>query len=198
MDNFRKLGLLLIVVLVFAGGYSLAQYLAPQGVVVNTVLDDYIPFVDFFVVFYILYYPMLLIPVALYWNDPRYRKMLLCFLAVILVSVIIYIGFQTQVVRPDIEPSDVFSELVLWFYSNDKAVNALPSLHVSLSFLAAAFVWRKSRRLGLAVALLALLVILSTVFIKQHAVLDVVAGLALAAAVYWLWVKRVFKPSGKK
>ena len=167
------------------GGYRLTQILKPEGVVVSTALDSFIPFVDFFVVFYIAYYLFLLIPVIVYWKGYRdYWKMMLSFLAAILISLAVYAGFQTEVVRPGVEGTGLFSQLVLGVYQADRPVNALPSLHVSLTLLAVLFVFGRSRRLGLAILPLATLNVLSTLFIKQHAVLDVLAGAGLGAVVF--------------
>ena len=71
-------------------------------------------------------------------------------------------------------------------YASDKPLNAFPSLHVGMSTLATLFVYRKRKKLGLAVLPVTVLIILSTVFIKQHVLLDVAGGLVLAGLVYWL------------
>ena len=106
--------LLFILFIVFAAGYSGAQILRPEGLLVNTFLDDYIPFLDFFVVLYLLHYPFLLLPFVLVWKDRlEFNKVFLGYLFVILISVAIFLTIQTQVVREDTEPTNVFRWLVL-------------------------------------------------------------------------------------
>ncbi len=103
---------------------------------------------------------------------------------VLLASVIIFFAFQTQIVRAEVRAGNIFDDLVLFVYSLDNPVNALPSLHVSLSTLATLFVFLRNKKLGLYISPVTILIILSTVFIKQHAVLDVFAGLIMAFAVF--------------
>ena len=192
-DNLKKIVLLLFVIAVFAVGYKGAQILRPEGFLVNTLLDNFVPFLDYFVVFYILYFPLLLLPVTLYWgNWDEYKWVLASFLIAILISVGIYLTFQTEVVRPEISDTNIFTKLVLELYKNDRTVNALPSLHVSLSLLAVFFTYKKTRLLGILSLPLGMLIMASTVFIKQHAVLDVIGGILLASFVFWLFRKRVF------
>jgi membrane-associated phospholipid phosphatase len=65
-------------------------------------------------------------------------------------------------------------------------VNAFPSLHVSLTILAVLFVFARSWKWGVRLLPLGVLIILSTLFIKQHAVVDVIGGLLLAWVVFRL------------
>ncbi|MBT3268264.1 phosphatase PAP2 family protein [Candidatus Poribacteria bacterium] len=59
---------------------------------------------------------------------------------------------------------------------------AFPSSHVALSGVSAAFAWRSSRRLGLAVVVPALGIVFATVYCRFHFAVDSIAGLALAVA----------------
>jgi membrane-associated phospholipid phosphatase len=59
--------------------------------------------------------------------------------------------------------------------------NCFPSLHVAQCFLAAFAVHRVHRGVGMVAVLWAFLVGVSTVYTKQHYVLDVVGGIVLAS-----------------
>jgi len=184
-ETFKKLGLFLVAVALNSVGYGAAQALRPEGFLVTTWIDSFIPYVSWFVVPYLLFFPLVLVPFFLYWKDyPGYRTMALSLIAVLAVSLVVYLAFQTTATRAEVEPNDFFNWGVWMIYSVDKPLNNLPSLHVALSTIAALFAYLKSRRIGLGLAPLAVLIILSTVFIKQHAFLDVVAGLALTFGVF--------------
>ena len=195
MDSLRRLLLFIVVILVFVGGYFLVHAVVHEGFIVNTFLDEWVPFIDFFVVFYAAYFPFLLVPVILYWRDERYGKVMVCFLVVLVVSFGLYLAFPSQVVKPEVSPDTVFSAIVLEIHQTDPPVNVLPSLHVSLTLLAFLFIFTKSRTLGWVSLPVAVLIILSTVFIKQHVILDVAGGILLGAGVFYFRGRlgRVFK-----
>src|SRR3989338_8930539 len=180
----KKIKLILLVVVLNSIGYKAAQFFRPEGFSVMTWLDSFIPFVSYFIVPYALYPVIVGLSFYLYWKDyKKYKTMALSIATVLFISVIIYFAFQTQITRQEIQPQNIFDDLVLFVYSLDQPVNALPSLHVSLPTLATLFIFLRNRKLALYVAPVTILIILSTVFIKQHAVLDVFAGLILAFAV---------------
>ncbi len=203
MRALQKLGLFLAALLLITVGYGGAQIVAPVGAPIGIAVDESIPFVPVFVVFYAAYFLFILVPWILLWRrDREYRLMALCFIATIAVSVIIYLFWQTSSPRATFEVTDGFTWLIQQIYGTDKNLNAFPSLHTSLSLLTALFVWRSRTGaarvrarglpwLGIAAAALAALIIASTVLTKQHGVVDVAGGLALGGAVYWLVARRV-------
>lgn len=84
---------------------------------------------------------------------------------------------------------NIFTEMVRILYQIDTPTNILPSIHVFNSLAAAAAIGgceslRKHRILCLASWFLALTIVLSTMFLKQHSVFDVLCGIALYGAVY--------------
>ena len=158
----------------------------------QTWLDAYIPFCEWFVIPYCLWYPLLVaVGLWLLWKDRegfrRYMRFLaLTFFASALIWFLIPNG---QDLRPAVMLRDnPLTRLVEGLYSIDTNTNVFPSVHV-VGAIGAAWAVKKTpsleRRTLLreATAILALLVCLSTLFIKQHAVLDVIGGLGLALAV---------------
>ena len=74
-------------------------------------------------------------------------------------------------------------------YANDQPYNVLPSLHCyeATAIHLASFGGAAGRRykgLRAASAVIAVLICLSTLFVKQHSVLDLVSGCLLAGLVY--------------
>lgn len=158
----------------------------------QTALDSRILFCEWFIIPYCLWYP-LLVAVGLYllFRDSNSFRRYMRFLAVtfFLSALIWFLVPNGQDLRPLAMPRDNFlSRWVSAIYAVDTNTNVFPSVHVVGSVAAAWAVWecrslRKHPVLCWGVTLLAGLICISTLFIKQHAVLDVVSGAALALAV---------------
>ncbi len=92
--------------------------------------------------------------------------------------------------RPAVDPEkNLCSRLVFMIHQVDTSTNIFPSIHVFNSLATHAAIL-KSRHftqrpwLRRASLLLAVLICLSTVFLKQHSVVDVFGGILLAYALY--------------
>ena len=83
----------------------------------------------------------------------------------------------------------IFVDLVRYIYRTDTPTNVLPSIHVFNSIGVCIAIWhssalKKHRWIQYGSYVLALLIILSTVFLKQHSVTDVIAAFVLACVIY--------------
>ncbi|MEY8351650.1 phosphatase PAP2 family protein, partial [Bacillus cereus] len=100
----------------------------------------------------------------------------------------IYYFWQTTVPRPTVVGTDMFSELVRYIYSIDQPVNCFPSIHVLTTFviMLAAFKRREQHVFEYYIlTFFGTLIILSTLFTKQHAFVDAVSGMTLASILYF-------------
>ena len=84
---------------------------------------------------------------------------------------------------------NIFVDLVRYIYRTDTPTNVLPSIHVFNSIGVCIAIWhssalKKHRWIQYGSYVLALLIILSTVFLKQHSVTDVIAAFVLACVIY--------------
>ena len=92
--------------------------------------------------------------------------------------------------RPHTFANDtVFTRLVQQLYSTDTPTNVLPSIHVYNSLGAAIAIGhsqalKKHRGIQFVSYGLAGLIVLSTMFLKQHSVTDVIAAVALTFMIY--------------
>ncbi len=123
----------------------------------------------------------------------RFVRFSLCLTLTILISYVIYILFPTYVDRPKIVDQDFLSQLVMFIYGNDRPYNALPSGHTYTTLIISIFwyYWLpKQRYLWI---IIAIVVVLSTLFTKQHAILDLIAALILAFTCYKISVYLVKK-----
>lgn len=159
----------------------------------QTPLDTLIPFCEWFVIPYGLWYPLLiLVAVYLMRKDiPAYRRYMHFLAATFFLSELVWLLFPNgQSLRPAVMPRDnLLTSVIAAIYSVDTCTNVFPSVHVVGSIGAILAVWdcaglrRNHRKVLWAVSILGVCICLSTVFIKQHTVLDVVSGVILSVIV---------------
>lgn len=158
----------------------------------QTSIDYHIPFIPQFIVIYDSW-SFLLFALGIYLivKDPEgFRRymwtILLTFFTATAFCALVPNG---QDLRPAvIEQHNFFTWLVQYTYSLDTNTNVFPSVHV-LGVLAALFaIWHtpgmKKWTWRVFSALYGALIIASTLFVKQHAFIDVLAGLFLGAIGY--------------
>lgn len=97
-----------------------------------------------------------------------------------------YLIFPTYVIRPETTGSGLLVDLVRWVYSNDQPYNALPSGHTYNTVIIALILWHwKPGKRWLWVSTVPV-VILATLFTKQHYVLDPLFGVLWAITAFSL------------
>lgn len=188
-----------LVSLVLAAGVFLASLIydylnhGPNVLFLKTPLDDLFPVIPVFVIPYDSLKPFIYVTLVLLmlFRTRLYHSAALSLIAAFLVSYIFYFFLQTVVVRPLLPEQDLFTQMVRDVYASDNPFNDFPSLHTSLSTILAVHWWRADRRIGWVVAVWVTLIVLSTLFVKQHYLPDVVAGLILAFAVARYSLERV-------
>ena len=155
-------------------------------------IDDQIPFCRFFIIPYCTWHPLLFLMTAyLFFTDaPAFKRFVVYIGLGFGGSILFCMLFPNgQDLRPtEFAQNDFFIWLVRMVYAADTNTNVCPSIHVIGSF-AVYFAVRDIRRFRakgwrLGFLTMAVLISLSTVFLKQHSVLDVLAGLAVCAAAY--------------
>ena len=126
-----------------------------------------------------------------------------------LICGLFFVFLPTTNVRPEIIGSGLFSRLTAWLYQIDQAKYLFPSIHCLASWFCFIGV-RADRRIPLWYkafnCAFALAVCASTLFLKQHCIPDVLAGLALAEVCWFLAartqlyrpIERVFTLSSKR
>ena len=169
----------------------------PNRIFLRTPIDDAIPVISAFVIPYVSLRPFLYGSLVLFllFRVRVYRSAALSMTAVFAVSYLFYFFLQSFIERPTLTGDDLFTGMIREVYAGDQPFNDFPSLHASLSTLVALHWLHVSRRFGLGVAVWAVLIVLSTVFVKQHYVVDMVAGAGLAYVVSRSMLARVAAPS---
>lgn len=160
---------------------------------IHSPLDDYIPFVEYFIVPYLLWFLFIAVTIAYFFFTDRkgYYQLTAFLFTGMTIFLIICTVFPNELnLRPHTFANDtVFTRLVQQLYSTDTPTNVLPSIHVYNSLGAAIAIGhsqalKKHRGIQFVSYGLAGLIILSTMFLKQHSVTDVIAAVALAFMIY--------------
>ena len=177
--------------------YFIVEALNPAGSachVMYCALDDVIPLCEYFLIPYGLWMVFMLAMTffTMLYDVDTFRRYMKFLTLSILVSTTVFIVYPTcQNLRPEtFERSNLFTWILSMVYKADTSTNVCPSEHVigSMAILAAAANCRylkKPGRLTL-IAAAAVIISLSTVFLKQHSLLDVLWALPLCLAVYLL------------
>lgn len=184
----------------------LEKHVTDHYYLIHSPLDDYIPFVEYFIVPYLLWFVFIVVgALYLFLKDKKEFLRMAAFLIIgMTVFLIICTVFPNGLnLRPTTFARDnIFTDLVRYVYSVDTPTNVLPSMHVFNSLGICIGLMRtdslKNRpwiRIGTCV--LTVLIILSTVFLKQHSVTDMIAGLLLAAIMYQIVYAREEKLAHK-
>ncbi|MBR3611516.1 MAG: phosphatase PAP2 family protein [Oscillospiraceae bacterium] len=161
-------------------------------------IDDMIPFCEIFLIPYLFWF-VFLIGMHLYtllYDADTFEKMMKYIIITYSAAIIIYLFFPTcQNLRPEFfERSNIFTEFLEGFYVFDTNTNVCPSIHVigSLAVMFAAWNAKGLEAPGYKIAfgIMALLICLSTVFLKQHSILDVLAAIPISLAAYPLCYRK--------
>lgn len=128
-----------------------------------------------------LYFFLIVLPVLIVREEEYVRRTVHSYLLIWITAYVCFLVYPTAAPRPAKITGDGFTAWSLTIlYSADPPYNCFPSLHVAHSFVSALACSRVHRGVGTAAILSASLVALSTLFTKQHYVLDVIAGIFLA------------------
>lgn len=163
--------------------------------VIHVALDDYIPFCEYFIIPYFLWFAYVAAGIVYFYRknkDEYFRLCAMLFTGMTLFLIISTLYPNGHYLRPvTFERQNIFTALVAWLYKTDTATNLFPSIHVYNSIAINMAVWhadnfKKKPVVRIASAVLMVSIILSTMFLKQHSVFDVATGIILAVFMYML------------
>jgi membrane-associated phospholipid phosphatase len=141
-------------------------------------------------VYGVLYLFLILLPVFVVRQEEQIRRTVMAYLMVWIVAYVCFLVYPTAAPRPAKVIGEGFAVWGLRFlYSADPPYNCFPSIHVAHSFVSALTCYRVHRGLGVAAALGASLIGVSTLYTKQHYILDVIAGIFLACVAAGIFLR---------
>ncbi len=163
--------------------------------VIHTVIDDYIPFVEAFIIPYymwFLYVSLTLLFFMFSFDIEDYYKNFFFLASGMTVFLVISTLFPNMhQLRPAVMPRDnVFTHLVQAIYNTDTPSNLWPSIHVynSIGTMIAVHHSKRFNKTGVIIMdVIGSLIIMSTLFIKQHSFYDVITAFIMAIIFYLLF-----------
>ena len=181
--------LFLLVIPLLAVVYQLLNERPNKAVNISTSIDHSIPFLPFFILPYILWYGYIFCYLVYFcFKDTKvFLKTLILIVVAELICFVIYFFFQTTVPRPTLVGDNFLINLVHWIYKNDKPVNCFPSIHVLTTFvimLSSLHIKNKHLANTLFIHIAGTLIIISTLFVKQHVIFDMIGSMFLATFFY--------------
>lgn len=171
----------------------LEKHVTRPANLIHMSLDDKIPFCEFFVIPYFLWFLYVsVVVVYLFFKDKQeyFRNCIFLFTGMTIFLIISTLWPNGHHLRPAVMPRDnIFTRLIAFLYRTDTPTNLWPSIHVYNS-LGTHFAvlhsekLRKNPAIHIGSLVLCISIILSTMFIKQHSVFDVLTAFIMAAVMY--------------
>lgn len=171
----------------------LEEHVTTNYYVIHSRIDEYIPFVEYFIVPYLLWFLFIAV-VFLYFFftdvEGFYKLAKLSFIGMTIFLIISTLMPNGLMLRPQYFTRDnIFVDMVRALYRADTPTNVFPSLHVFNSVAACIAIYdsealQKHKKVCIGAYILAALIILATVFLKQHSVIDVVGAFVIAYTLY--------------
>ena len=183
------------------------HYLEQRNVAVHIIqgkLDNLIPFCEYFIIPYLLWFGYVAFTVLYFAflkkGKEEYKQLCFTLLSGMVAFIIIsYIYPNGQNLRPVLDGNNLFEQLVMNLHQTDTPTNILPSLHVFHSVacciaLVKNDMIQKKKGITIFTYVLTISIVLSTMFLKQHSIIDVVMALTMNGVCYYLFYEDALPP----
>lgn len=175
--------------------------------VVHMAVDDYIPFIEYFIIPYLLWFLYVAAAIIYFFftNVSDYYR-LCCFLFIgMTVFLVVSTVFPNgHYLRPSVFVRDnICTELVQWLYATDTSTNLFPSIHVFNSIavhiaVSRSEALRRYKWVQISSGVLMASIVCSTMFLKQHSVFDVLTAFFMAGVLYTVVYGRELQQNRRK
>lgn len=175
--------------------FALEKSVTTNYTPIHIKLDNYIPFNEWFVIPYFLWFFYIFITIAFFFftsTEDFYKICAFLFIGMTICLIIYTIWPNGQNLRPDLTQigrDNILIRMVATLYSTDTSTNVFPSIHVFNSIGAHIAIHRsetlkKYKWVQWASFILMILICLSTMFLKQHSAFDSIGAIALSLVMY--------------
>lgn len=175
-------------------------------------LDDLIPFCEYFIIPYLLWFAYVGGTVVILFTDTEHKSDFYHYYGTLVagmtMALLIYTVWpNAQGLRPTTFAHDnIFTRLIVTLYHTDTSTNVCPSLHVYNSLVTHMAICKchyfKEKKWVQRISLvLCILIILATVFLKQHSCIDGIASVIMFYVFYrliWREKEASLSPQVKK
>lgn len=149
--------------------------------------DKYVPFIEIFIIpyflwFFYVFFAMIFFAIV---DKAEFLKFCLILYFGMTVALIIYTILPNgHNLRPVyFERDNIFIDWIKYLYASDTSTNVLPSIHtfnsIAVHYMIITSKHIKSFIIKVLSAVLMVLIVLSTIFLKQHSILDVISAIIL-------------------
>ncbi|MBQ9808007.1 MAG: hypothetical protein IJM55_03975 [Ruminococcus sp.] len=166
---------------------------------IHCALDDKIPFCEYFIVPYLLWFLFVAAGAVyqLFADEKEFRELCAVLMSGMFVFLVLSSMFPNILfLRPEELPRDnVFCRMVERLYATDTPTNVMPSIHVYNTLAILFSVFRSQGRITGNTAVkagctvLSVSIILATMLLKQHSVMDVTGAFIMFAVFQTLFIK---------
>lgn len=177
----------LAIILASMALYFPINHLSHGGIELSISLDQHISLYPPFIIPYLLGSLLFIgLPVwaAFHTRSVDFESYASSLLLATAVSYLVYLLFPTYVTRPVVVSNDIFSRAISILYQADLAYNAAPSGHAFYSTISFLYLARWKPQFKLIWLASWLIILASTLFTRQHNILDLVSGVILGLAAY--------------
>ena len=149
---------------------------------INYYLDNEIPFLGRFIYIYNAFYPFMVISFYLLYkaDEKAYFKGIISGIIGFIICDIIFLSLPTIMFRPIIPSTDVITDFILkiTFLFDSPPLNCFPSIHCLFCFQAlySTILSKTKTKNKIYISICSILIISSTLFVKQHYVFDVLSA----------------------
>lgn len=167
----------------------------PDIHILNNTIDEAIPFCEYFIIPYTLWF-FYVVAACIYMNfkatDKEFLQLAISLIAGMSIAMFICMIYPNGItLRPEVIPDNIFGHMVARLYQTDTSTNVFPSIHVYNSLAVHISLYKcqalsKHRGVHIASLILCISICLSTMFLKQHSVTDVVGAFVLMIVMYIL------------
>ncbi len=202
ISKYRHAWILSYFILYLACFFYLEQTIQKKFHIITYPIDLAIPFCEYFIIPYLFWFAYIALGIGYFfiWSKQDYYK--LCaflFTGMTVFLIVSYVYPNGHYLRPlGFSHDNWCIRAVEWLYEADTATNLFPSIHVYNS-LGVHIAITHSERLkekkfckGVSFAV-CVLIILSTMFLKQHSVFDVVTAFIMAAIMHYFIYRQAYQ-----
>ena len=158
--------------------------------------DAWFPFVKEFIYVYDSWYPFLVFVWILFFFSDRekYKDFFVTSVLTMIVANVIFLVYPTTITRASFAVSGVTSWFLNLTYMLDTPLNCMPSMHCMFCFTTIFGLMFSKVKLKYKIPICGylVLIILSTMFVKQHVIADVVSAFIIASCCYFISKFHVF------
>lgn len=170
--------------------------------ILTTSFDHAFPFNEWFIIFYYMWFPFIGFTfVYLFFRDKRdYLRMItVLYTGMTIFLIISYIYPNGLDLRVQVPNRNIACVLTNALYTMDTPTNVFPSIHVYNSIGMTMALWKTDTNKGVKIGstILCIMIILSTLFLKQHSIADILSAGVLMIIMYivvyhydWYFLKR--------